>query len=76
MGNRKKARALSRVIRRLYPNRKVVIFDGTHTFNGSKMQFAENPTQWILDHQPDILIHTQVFNSGVSSECDYFDLAY
>ena len=76
MGNRKKARALSRVIRRLYPNQKVVIFDGLHTFNRSKMQFAENPTQWILDHQPDILIHTQVFNSGVSIECDYFDVAY
>lgn len=76
MGNRKKARALSRVIRRLYPNRKVAIFDGTHTFNRSKMQFAENPTQWILDHQPDILIHTQVLNSGVSIECDYFDVSY
>ena len=76
MGNRKKARALCRVFQRMFPSKHICIFDGTHTFNRYKEAFADNPTQWVIEHQPDILIHTQVFNSGVSMETDWFDVAY
>lgn len=75
-GSRAKARQLYRYLRQQYPDKKITIVDGRDSFSSLRNAIAQDFDGWLNENQPDIVIWTPVFNSGVSIESDYFDAQY
>ncbi|MGB3138791.1 MAG: hypothetical protein WBB18_18425 [Nodosilinea sp.] len=84
-GSQGMARRIHRMLRRLFPQMRGYCFDGRDSFGKLRSEFAGGPEhfpdnqrrwggpdRWIAKHQPDWLIFTPVFNSGVSIEQPYF----
>ncbi|MBW4486030.1 MAG: hypothetical protein KME14_26195, partial [Tildeniella torsiva UHER 1998/13D] len=71
-GSRGMARKIHRLLKRLFPGKRGCCIDGRDSFGKLRSEFASGPDQWISEHQPDWLIFTPVFNSGVSIERPYF----
>lgn len=82
-GSQTRARTIDRVLRahfkgKLNNNSKFrgQVLDGKHTPSKIKSAFAHSPDQWLEIKQPNWLIWTPCFNSGVSIESDYFDAQF
>lgn len=76
-GSQKKLRKISRALRQHFgKTKKICALDGQYTPSAVRMAFAENPNAWILSQQPDALLWSPVFNSGVSIEVEYFDTQF
>jgi hypothetical protein len=71
-GSRGMARKIHRLLGKLFPHKRGFCIDGRDSFGKLRSEFASGPDQWIAAHQPDWLIFTPVFNSGVSIEARYF----
>lgn len=71
-GSRGMARKIHRLLKKLFPHKHGYCIDGRDSFGNLRSEFASGPDQWIAEHQPDWLIFTPVFNSGVSIEHPYF----
>lgn len=75
-GSRVKARQLYRLLRKEHPGKKICIVDGRDSFASTRNAIAQNFDGWLSQNEPDVVIWTPVFNSGVSIESDYFDAQY
>jgi hypothetical protein len=75
-GSEGQARAMHRVLRELFPEGKGQVIDGKYTPASIRREFADNPSEFAVNHGLDWLIYTPVFNSGVSIEGTYFDASF
>lgn len=75
-GSRAKARQIFRLIREKYRDKKVTICDGRDSFGGLRSAIAQDVNGWISENQPDVLIWTPVFNSGISITVPYFTIQF
>lgn len=75
-GSREEGRRLSRFLRQRFPEKRITIVDGRDSFGSLRQAIASDFDGWLDANQPDLLIYTPVFNSGVSVESDYFDAQY
>ncbi|NEP16871.1 MAG: hypothetical protein F6J97_08185 [Leptolyngbya sp. SIO4C1] len=74
-GSQSKARLIHRILREHFKGsgKKGQVLDGKFTPGKVKGEFANGCDDWLYTNQPDWLIFTPVFNSGVSIESEYFD---
>lgn len=75
-GSESKARAIHRVLRALFPDKRGQVLDGKWTPGKIRTSFADKPSDFAPDKTLDWMIFTPVFNSGVSIEGTYFDVQY
>ena len=59
---------LERILRKRYPDRRVVRIDSDTNEGGKFTGFFEQPDQWLQENQPDVLIISPSAKSGVSIE--------
>lgn len=71
-GSRGQGRRLYRLIRKRFPGKRIACIDGRDSFASLRSDFAKGSDDWIAANQPDVLIYSPVFNSGVSIERPYF----
>jgi hypothetical protein len=66
--SQREGKRLERILRNLYPDRRVVRIDSDTNESGKFTGFFEQPDQWLQENQPDILIISPSAKSGVSIE--------
>ncbi len=66
--SQREAKRVERIIRKLYPDRRVVRIDSETNQGGQFTGFFEQPDQWLQENQPDLLILSPSAKSGVSIE--------
>ena len=66
--SQREAKRIERIIRKLYPDRRVVRIDSETNESGKFTGFFEQPDQWLQENQPDLLIISPSAKSGVSIE--------
>jgi len=71
-----KGRAIHRVLRSLFPDKRGQVIDGKYTPQGVRSAFADNPSGLAEARSLDWLIYSPTFDSGVSIEGTYFDAQY
>ena len=68
--SQREGKRLERILRNLYPDRRVVRIDSDTNEGGKFTGFFEQPDQWLQENQPDVLIISPSAKSGVSIEGD------
>lgn len=71
-----KGRAIHRVLRVLFPDKKGQTIDGKYTPQNVRSAFADNPSGFAKARELDWLIYSPTFDSGVSIEGTYFDAQF
>lgn len=75
-GSEGRLRAIHRVLRSLFPDKKGQVIDGRYTPQGVRSAFADNPSGFAESRGLDWLGYSPTFDSGVSIEGTYFDAQF
>lgn len=75
-GSQGKARRISRMLSRIFPDKKIRCVDGQNSFSSIKKRIALERTGYLKSENIDVFIYTPVFNGGVSLDGEYFDIQF
>lgn len=75
-GSEGKGRAIHRLLRTLFPEKRGQVIDGRWTPKKIRSEFADNPSEFASTNRLDWLIYSPTFDSGVSIEGNYFDVQF
>ncbi len=75
-GSEGRLRAIHRVLRSIFPDKRGQVIDGKYTPQGVRSAFADNPSGFAESRGLDWLGYSPTFDSGVSIEGTYFDAQF